>query len=254
MHYNGLDGHRLFSWLSVPQRHDSGPAPVLLRMPDYASVHDIIYTSIRHDAVVMNPTYRGQRGSDATFQAAYPGLLTEGIEEQGTYVMLRVFADGLRAVQALQGQSVAEVGTIVLTGAGLGGSLALAVASRRPQVKAVAADTPLALGHPGVLGSASAYPLAEMNDYLATYPEHRQAVLANTAPLNPVTAAPNVEAEVLLSLGRRDQGLCPLAIGEELAAQLLHCDLRVYDGGSEGGGYPHGLVRAAWLKEQLGLG
>jgi cephalosporin-C deacetylase len=252
MHYTSLDGYRLFAWLSIP--HGSGPFPALLRMPDYSSVHDIIYTPLRHDAIVMNATHRGQRHSDSTFQAQYPGLLTEGIDRPETYIMRQVFADALRAVDALLGQTEPETSTLVLTGVGLGGSLALATAAKRPQIRAVAADTPLVLGHPGALEQATAYPLGELQDYLRVYPHRREAVLANSAPLDSVKIAPQVGAPVLLSLGRRDRGQCPLAIGEELAARLPRGDLRVYDGGSEGGGHEHSLVRGRWLREQLGLG
>jgi cephalosporin-C deacetylase len=181
-------------------------------------------------------------------------LLTEGVQRPETYVMRRVFADALRAVDALLAQAEAPVTHLCLTGSGLGGALALAAAARRPQARAVAADTPLALGHPAALEAAPAYPLGELNDYLRVYPRRQQAVQASTAPLDPVEIAPGVAAPVLLSLGRRDRGQCPLAIGEELAAHLPRCELRVYDGSSEGGGHEHALVRGRWLGEQLGLG
>ena len=253
LRYTGLDGYRLFCWLSAPVSAN-GPVPALLRMPDYGSVHDIVYTPIRSAALVMNATQRGQRESESVFQANYPGLLTLGIDRQETYVMMRVFADALRAVDALLGQTLAEVGPIALTGNGLGGALSLLAAARRPRITAVAADTPLALGHPDLLEHDLAYPLAELTDYLGVYPHRKEPFLGSMAPLDPVAAAPNVEAPVLLSLGRRDRGLCPLPIGEQLAARLPHCDLRVYDGASEGGGHPHSVIREAWLREQLGLG
>ena len=251
MHYTGLGDYRLFSWLSIPRNFEGRRFPALLRMPDYGSAHDIVYTPLRHDAVVMNATHRGQRHSDAAFQASYPGLLTEGIDRLETYMMLRVFADAIRSVQALLNQTEAEVTGIAVTGSGLGGSLALAAAAHFPQITAVAVDTPLALGHPNVLEAAAAYPLGEVHDYLRVFPHRREAVLANSAPLDSVAIASRVAAPVLLSLGRRDLGQCPLAIGEELAAALPQCDLRVYDGGSEGGGHPHALVQSAWLKERL---
>jgi cephalosporin-C deacetylase-like acetyl esterase len=252
LHYTGLDGYRLFSWLSVPLSAN-GPVPALLRMPDYGSVHDIVYTPLRAAAVVMNPTHRGQRHSDAQFQAEYPGLLTEGIDRLQTFVMMRVFADALRAVDVLLAQPLAQVGPVALTGQGLGGALSLFTAARRPRITSVAADTPLALGHPEVLDHELSYPLDELNDYLRVYPHRREAILASTAPLDPLAAAPKVQVPVLLSLGSRDRGLCPLPIGEQLAARLPDCDLRVYDGGSEGGGHPHSVVREAWLRERMGL-
>jgi cephalosporin-C deacetylase len=253
MHYSGVDGYRLFAWLSVPTNPKTDTLPALLRMPDYASVHDIAYVRLRHDAVVMNASYRGQRHSDATFQASFPGLLTEGIDRPESFVMGRVFADGLRAVDALLVQTEAAIGPLALTGAGLGGSLALAAAARRRRVNALAADTPLALGHPDALEAGLGYPLAELNDYLRMYPKHRDGLLASSSPLDPVKMAPEAGAPVLLSLGRMDRGLCPLAVGEQLAARLPRCDLRIYDGASEGGGHEHSQIRVRWLEEQLGI-
>ena len=258
MGYNSTGGHRLFAWLSVPVRPGSlqrtgENIPVLVRMPDYASVHDIIYTPLRQNAVVMNPTYRGQRNSDGLFQASYPGLLTEAIDQPELYIMRRVFGDALRAVDALLGQSEFTPGPVALTGSGLGGALALAAAARRPIVDAVAADTPLVLGHPASVEGNPPYPLGELVDYLHLHPDRSQAVATATAPLDPLKIASKVGAPVLLSLGRRDRGQCPIAIGEELARLLPQCDLRAYDGGSEGGGHEHGQIRNAWLRERLGI-
>ncbi len=250
MRYNGLKDYRLFAWLSIP--HGAGPFPALVRMPDYGSVHDLIYTPIRGQAIVMNPTYRGQRQSDVPFQASYPGLLTEGIGNSNTYVMPLVFADAIRALEALEGLEGTGTTGVALTGAGLGGSLALMAAGRRPRVRGVASDTPLMLGHPAAVEQA-AYPLAELQDYLRIHPEQRDTVLANTAPMDPSPMAPQVAVPVLLSLGDRDRGQCPLDLGRLLAQSLPNCDSRVYPGASEGGGHEHGVIRTEWLKGILGI-
>ena len=251
MWYDTGDGHRLFAWLSVP--HGNGPFPALVRMPDYASVHDIIYTGLRHQAVVMNPTYRGQRNSDGIYRASYPGLLTDGIDSPQTYVLLGAYADALRAIDVLLVQERASIGTIALAGSGLGTSLALAVAARRSGIAAVAADTPMALGHAAALQPGLGYPLGELDDYLRAYPERRESVAATLALVNPLDYAAGVSAPVLMSAGRFDRSLCPLAFAEELAAALPDCDLRVYDGAAEGGGHEHGQMRVAWLAERLGI-
>ncbi len=251
MRYDTTGGHRLFAWLSVP--HGDGPFPALVRMPDYASVHDIIYTPLRHRAIVMNATHRGQRNSDGLARASYPGLLTDGIESADSYLLLDAYADALRALDALAAQDAAEIGPLALTGAGLGASLALSVAARRAGVSAVAADTPLALGHPAALEPGLGYPLAELGDYLRMRPERRDAVAELLSVINPLHSAPAVSAPVLMSVGRFDRSLCPLAFGEELAAALPNCDLRVYDGAAEGGGHVHAQARGAWLAERLGV-
>ena len=231
----------------------NGPFPALVRMPDYASVHDIIYTSLRHRAVVMNPTYRGQRNSDGLVRASYPGLLTDGIDSPETYTLLGAYADAVRAVDVLRSQDLASIGVVALSGAGLGANLALAAASRRPDVAGVAADTPMPLGHPAALLPGLGYPLGEIGDHLRAYPERRGAVEQTLAAVDPLHSAARVSAPVLVSAGRFDRSLCPLEFAEDLAATLPNCDLRIYDGAAEGGGHVHAQVRSAWLSERLGL-
>lgn len=251
MHYFGSGNVRLSAWLSVPK--SQGPYPVLVRMPDYASVHDIIYTPLRHRAVVMNATHRGQRNSNADASAIYPGLLTEGIEGSESYVLLDAYADALRAVDVLESQNRFDISSVALTGAGLGASLALAAASRRRYVDAVAADTPLPLGHLVGLEPGLGYPLAELGDYIRMYPDRQDLVEQVLSALDPLYTAPMVSGPVLLSAGRFDRSTCPLAFAQELANCLPDCDLRLYDGAAEGGGHQHAQVRTAWLSEKLGL-
>lgn len=250
VNYNTTDGHRLFAWMSVP-KGQSGAMPALLRMPDYASVHDIIYTPLRHNAVVMNATHRGQRNSDGGYHASYPGLLTDGIADGESWALLGAYADALRALDALLAQDLVEIGPVALWGAGLGGSLALATASRRPRVGAVAADTPMPLGHASALDSGPGYPLGEIGDFLRAHPERRGDVEATLGLLDPLGDAGKVSGPVLLSAGRFDRSMCPVAFAEELAGALPDCDLRLYDGAAEGGGHIHAVARAGWLAEQL---
>ena len=252
LNYNTSGGHRLSAWMSVP-KGGSGPYPALLRLPDYASVHDIIYTPIRQRAVVMNATHRGQRNSDGAYRASYPGLLTDGVGDGDSWVMLGAYADALRALDALLAQNIAEVGEVSLWGAGLGGSLALALASRRPRIGAVAADTPMPLGHPAALEPGLGYPLGEIGDYLRAHPDRRADVERTQGLLDPLGDAAGISAAVLLSAGRFDRGTCPVAFAEELAEALPNCDLRLYDGAAEGGGHIHAVARVAWLSERLEL-
>ena len=248
--YNSTGGHRLYAWLSVP-KGASGAVPALVRMPDYASVHDIIYTSLRHNAVVLNATHRGQRNSDGSYRASYPGLLTDGIADGESWVLLGAYADALRGLDGLLAQNLAEIGKVALWGAGLGGTLALALASRRQRVSAVAADTPMPLGHRAALEPGLGYPLGEIADFLRLYPERRASVEQTLGLLNPVGDAGGVSCPVLLSAGRFDRGTCPLVFAEELADALSNCDLRVYDGAAEGGGHIHAVARTDWLADRL---
>ena len=123
----------------------------------------------------------------------------------------------------------------------------------RPGVSAVAADTPLGLGHPAALEPGLGYPLAELSDYLRANPGSENAVEGLLSVANPVNDAPDVGCPVLMSAGRFDRSVCPLGFAEELAAALPECDFRVYEGAAEGGGHIHGQVRGAWLAARLGV-
>lgn len=250
--YNGLSGYRLCAWLSIPK--GGGPFPGLVQMPDYGSAVDIPFTSLRHDVAVLNASHRGQRRSDTPFQAHYPGLLTQGIGNSSAYILRRVYADALRVVDFLLAQPAIDPRRVAVAGAGLGGTLALVAGAFRPQVRALAVDTPIMVGAPNAPELASgAYPLEEINDYLRTYPLRRDAVLASLEMFSPLALAGGVTCPVLLSVGARDRGQCPPPLGEELARQLRRGELHQYPGGSEGGGHQHGLLRTRWLREQLGL-
>lgn len=252
MRYTSADGFRVFAWLSVPKGR--GAFPAIVRMPDYGSVHDIVYTPLRERAVVMNPTFRGQRNSDHVIQAQFPGLLTEGIEDPDSYIMRRVFADALRGIDAISVQGEAQLREIALIGTGLGGALALAGAARRGSVHAVAANTPLALGNPVSLKPGLGYPLAELDDYIRLYPFRRDAVVRNTVDLDLINVADRITAPVLLSVGINDNSTCPVAFGEELGNKIPDCDLRVYQGAEEGGGHEHAQIQLSWLADKLGIG
>ena len=249
--YDSLDGYRLSGWLSIPR--GDGPFPGLIQMPDYGSAVDIPFMSLRHDAVVFNPSHRGQRGSDEPFLARHPGLLIEGIGDPHTHILRGVYADALRAVDLLADRSDVDRQRMVLYGGGLGATLALVAGALRPRVRALAVDMPIMVGTPGALELADAYPLEDVNDYLRTYPEEREAALASLEPFNPLALAGGVTCPVLLSAGARDRGFCPPPLGEELARQLTHGKLHLYPGGKEGGGHRHGILRTRWLREQLGL-
>ena len=259
--YSSLGGYRLFAWLSIPK--GGGPFPGLVQMPDYGSAVDIPYTSLRRDMIVLNATHRGQRGSDTPFQAHYPGLLTEGIASPDTYILREVYADAVRSVDLLLGRhQVAQVARttqddngwrIAAAGSGLGGTLAIVAGAFRPQVQALAVDTPIMIGAPGFLDMAGGYPLEEVQDYIRTYPQQQEAVLKGLEGFSPLALADRVGCPVLLSVGERDGGQCPPALGDELARNLIHGELHKYPGGSEGGGHLHSLVRTRWLRDQMGL-
>ena len=87
--------YRIFGYYSQPV--GEGPFPALLQTPGYGSVNHVPPYEDRRRYAVLTIMHRGQRLADQPFAAAYPGLLTLGIDDPATYVYRGVVADCLRA-------------------------------------------------------------------------------------------------------------------------------------------------------------
>src|SRR5215208_7800336 len=76
--------YRIFGYYSVPT--GDGPFPGLLLTPRYGSVNHVPDYNDRRRYAVLQIMHRGQRLADQPLAAAYPGLLTLGIDDPATYV------------------------------------------------------------------------------------------------------------------------------------------------------------------------
>src|SRR5438046_1525634 len=91
--------YRIFGYYSVPKH--AGPVPGLLLTPRYGSVNHVPDYLDRERYAVLQVVHRGQRLADQPFAAAYPGLLTLGIDAPETYIYRAIVADCLRAAEFL---------------------------------------------------------------------------------------------------------------------------------------------------------
>ncbi len=188
---------RLTCYLSVPAGR--GPFPALLVTPRYGSVNNPPHPFDQERYVTLVVNHRGQRLSDVPWRAWYPGLLVEGMGDPQRYVMRGVVADCMRAFDVLVGLTEVD-GTRVGV---MGGDLALAVASRRPnRVTAVALTEPLLLYRSlDAAARTTAEPWEEFNDELRAHPEARPAIVETLAAFDAAAFASGVRAHVLLPTG-----------------------------------------------------
>jgi cephalosporin-C deacetylase len=159
-----LGDYRLFGYLSVPK--GAGPFPGVLTTPNYGSVNNPPHYEDRLRYVMLTIMHRGQRLADSPFAAGYPGLLTEGIDNEQTFVYRGIVADCLRGAEFLAG--LPEVDTDRL--AVVGDDLAVLTAARRPVFAAVEVGGAL-LYQATERGLDPGYPLEELNDHLRVRPD-----------------------------------------------------------------------------------
>lgn len=203
----GLGPYRIFGYLSVPT--GPGPFPGLLETPRYGSVNHLPHPHDRLRYVVFTVMHRGQRLADSPYAAAYPGLLTDGIEDPPSYVYRGVVADCLRGAEFLLGRPEVDPARVAATG----DDLAVLTAARRPVFRALKVAHPLLHRLAEAAARGADYPHRELADLLRQRPGAADAVAATLALFDPVRHAPSVRAETLLAVGTGLEGpewLAPL--------------------------------------------
>jgi len=229
--------YRISGYYSVPKT--PGPHPGLLLTPRYGSVNHVPDYHYRERYAVLQVIHRGQRLADQPFAAAYPGLLTLGIERPETYVYRGIVADCLRGAEFLAAQAEVDRSRMGVEG----DDLALLTAARRPLFGAVLAEDLLLYRLLEVVERSDTYPAEEVNDFMRTQPESRPAVAETLEYFDPRRHVPNVRATVMLPSGDNADWLEPLraALGDRAQDyQLTHRGAEDHD------------WLDAWLANKLG--
>ena len=209
---SGLDGYRLFGYLSVPT--GPGPFPGLLEIPRHGSVNNPPHYVDRLRYVVFTPMHRGQRRADSPFAASYPGLFTLGITSPERYIYRSIVADCLRFAEFLLCQPTVDTSRVGL----VGDDLALITAARRPWFAAVQVNGPLLHNALRLRLYTTEYPLEELNDHLRLRPEDEPSIARTLALFDPVAHAPGVTARTLIAV----PGESPWS--SDLLAGLVHLE------------------------------
>lgn len=227
--------YRISGYYSVPNH--APPVPGLLLTPRYGSVNHVPDYFDRERYAVLQVIHRGQRLADQPFAAAYPGLLTLGIDHPDTYIYRSIVADCLRGAEFLLSRPEVDVARVGVQG----DDLALITAARRTGFRAVQVSDLLLHGLLESGQHSDAYPAEEVNDYLRAHPEARTAVTDTLAYFDPLNHASYIHSTTLFATS--DDRLDPLiaAVGGPSEKYAL----------SHKGAVDHDWLDA-WLANQLG--
>jgi cephalosporin-C deacetylase-like acetyl esterase len=227
--------YRTFGYYSVP--NVPPPVPGLLLTPRYGSVNHVPDYMDRERYAVLQVVHRGQRLADQPFAAAYPGLLTLGIDAPESYIYRSIVADCLRAAEFLLSRPEIDMSRVGVQG----DDLALITAARRSGFRAVQIGDLLLHQLVDSSQRSNAYPAEELNDYLRAHPQSRQAVADTLAYFDPIHHAARVHSTTLVTMS--DNQLEPLraAIGGPTEKYVV----------THHGSVDHEWVDD-WLAQQLG--
>lgn len=227
--------YRIFGYLSIPKAE--GKHPGLLIAPGYGSVNHLPHLDDRQRYVTLILMHRGQRLADQPFAAAYPGLLTLGIDDPQTYIFRSIVADCLRGAEFLLSRPEVDTSKVGI----VGNDLALITAARRPQFSAVQASGLLFHGLMQARLRSDAYPVEEVNDYLRYYPDKVDGVAKTLAYFEPRYHASTITATTLFNGG---------GVGVKPIADAIKGTVEQYEPTHEGG-TDHDWTDA-WMARQLG--
>jgi cephalosporin-C deacetylase len=242
-----LGPYRLFGYLSIPV--GEGPFPAIYYTPKYQSVLEIIPqgTAIwqRRRYITFALAARGQRHADTPYAAAFPGLLTDGIENAETYIFRGIVADSVRGLEFLLTRDELDASHVVV----FGNDMALMTAALHPGATHVVTNPALFYRSAELAPKTQAYPLEEINDYLRAFPDRTEAVHHTLSYYELQAFAPRVQAATLLIAGPNHSLLDGPAL--EPLAKVLAGPVTLYD--SQASNYKDGLYTETWMAQQCGI-
>ena len=194
--FNGVGDYPLYAYLHIPK--SGGPHVPLFQAPGYGSVVGVPLYERRAAYVVMALCHRGQRLANSGYDAAYPGLLTDGLPGEDTYVWGDIVSDCITAIQILLQQPNIDASKLAISG----GDLAFITAALTDGVHALQTGALMFADIDSRTAGNPDYPLAEFNDFKRSYPDAWDEARATLANYDPMALVSDVNAKnVLFSTG-----------------------------------------------------
>ena len=239
--------YRIYAYLSIP--HGAGPFPVRYHLPRYGSVTDLVPQGAsngqRREHITFAICVRGQRLADQPYAAAFPGQLTDGIDDPSSYVYRGIVADCVRGVEYLASRPDVDSARI----AAIGNDLAFTTAALSQHVTHLVCTPTLLFDTHDLARRTSAYPLEEINDYLRLHPDREAAVRGTLSHFNLRWLAPRVNAATLLMAGSHGSALDASAL--QPLVDGIQGAIDVHE--AEHSGYRDGRHSEEWLSRQFGM-
>jgi cephalosporin-C deacetylase len=218
--YNGYGGQPIKGWFLLPVQRQE-PLPCVVEYIGYGGGRGfptdwLVWSSAGFAHLVMDTRGQGsgwRRGDTPDFEPAgsnpqYPGYMTRGVLDPKTYFYRRVFADGVRAVEAAKAHPAVDVERIAIAGGSQGGGITLAVAGLEPTVKVAMPDVPFLCHYRRATDIADSYPYHEIVKFCRIQRDKVDTVFNTLSYFDGVNFAARTTCHGLFSVALMDQ-TCP---------------------------------------------
>ena len=243
LRFTSLGSYRIFAYLSIPV--GEGPFPAICWVPGSGSVISPIpqgsASQLRSRFVAFSLAARGFRNADKPYAAAFPGLLTDGIEDPGAYRFRGIAADCVRGLEVLLSRPEVDAGRVVVQG----GDLALFTAALGKGATHLVC-TPSTFYR--ALGAAKGTD-SEIADHLRQNPGSEAAVAETLSYFDPRWFAPRVTARTLVQTAPPGGFLDRDGLSSLLSAFPDQPD--VYE--SQQSNYKDGMFVEQWVSDRFGF-
>ncbi|MGO2541337.1 MAG: acetylxylan esterase [Specibacter sp.] len=262
--FAGFGGDRINAWLTVPV-HSDGELPAVVEFIGYGGGRGFAgqqqhWAAAGYAHLLVDTRGQGANQGDGGATAdphgsgpAVSGFTTRGIEDRNSYYFRRVFADGVRAVEAARSLSQVDAGRVAVQGGSQGGAIALAVSGLVPDLLASMPDVPFLCHIERAVDIGSRDPIIEITKYLAVHRGAVDRVFETLSAFDGVNFAKRATAPSLFSVGLMDPTCPPSTVFAAYNHHAAHQkDIAVYRfNGHEGGGWTQRIRQTEWLNAIL---
>jgi cephalosporin-C deacetylase len=217
--YAGYGGQPIKAWLHLPAGATE-PLPAVVEYLGYGggrglSHERVLWSAAGFAHLVMDTRGQGSAWSvgdtpdaEADGAPSHPGFMTRGVLNPETYYYRRVFADGVRAVEAVRSHPAVDASRVALTGASQGGGITIAVASLVGDVVAAMPNVPFLSDFPRATTLIDTHPYEEIRRYLKVHRDHVESVYRTLSYFDAAVLGRRATAPALFSVALMDE-ICP---------------------------------------------
>ena len=261
--FSGYDGARINAWLVRPAGIDRD-LPLVVEFQGYNGGRGLPVERLTWASAGYAHLFVDTRGQGGTWGGggstpdpsgsgpSAPGFLTRGILDPENYYYRRVFADGVRAVQAGRALPGVQADAVAVAGASQGGGIALAVAALVPGLTAVMSDVPFLSHFRRAVEIGGQDPYLELTRYLSTHRDHAEQVFRTLSYFDVANLATRASAPALFSVALMDTICPPSTVYAAYRRYAGPAEIVVYPyNDHEGGQVYHWTRQLSWLAERM---
>ena len=253
-HYRSYGGLEIACWYARP-RGASGPLPAVLTVPGYVGEPTMPTDLAAQGYAAISAAPRGKLRSNGVFNPGYPGLLVHNATDRDAYGYRGFYMDAVRAFDLLLSLPEVDPERVAVRGSSQGGALTLLVSALRAgQVAAASAGAPYLCSMMDAATLTRSYPYEEINDYLRSYPERKQAMTDVLDYYDIHNFVDRIRCPIIVNIGLRDD-VCPPETGYAVFGAIGSDDKQLYPyedcAHDAGGGAGHGPIIDRFLADHL---